>query len=156
MYFMNPGPRQELEDGLADAGIPVKAVMDSGHLIVDEGADNPEAMRDALGSALAEIHDRLHRNPSVGATLRVFLLGLTPARTYWQIGGETASMYRSRSSLLLWARQEATMPGILSQGWLGGGRQVRLFHEPWARKAGMAGGADSHGGGRGPRARLRP
>ena len=58
MYFMNPGPRQELEDGLADAGIPVKAVMDSGQLIVDEGADNPEAMQDVLGSALAEIPQR--------------------------------------------------------------------------------------------------
>ncbi len=58
MYFMNPGPRQELEDGLAGAGIPVKAVMDSGQLIVDEGADNPEAMQDALGSALAEIPER--------------------------------------------------------------------------------------------------
>jgi len=58
MYFMNPGPRQELEDGLADAGIPLKAVMDSGELIVDEGADNPEAMQDALGSALAEIPGR--------------------------------------------------------------------------------------------------
>ncbi len=58
MYFMNPGPRQELEDGLADAGIPVKAVMDSGQLIVDEGAGNPAAMQDALGSALAEIPQR--------------------------------------------------------------------------------------------------
>lgn len=58
MYFMNPGPREELEDGLADAGIPVKAVMDSGELIVDEGADNPEAMQDTLGSALAEIPGR--------------------------------------------------------------------------------------------------
>ncbi len=36
-------------------GSPLKAVMDSGELIVDEGTDNPQAMQDALGSALAEI-----------------------------------------------------------------------------------------------------
>ncbi len=32
--------------------------MDSGELIADEGTDNPEAMQDALGSALAEIPRR--------------------------------------------------------------------------------------------------
>ncbi len=55
MYFMNPGTRQELEDGLADAGIPVKAVMDSGQLIIGEGEDEPKKMRAALASALTEI-----------------------------------------------------------------------------------------------------
>ena len=34
--FMNPGLRQELEDGLSDARIPVKAVMDSAQLLVAE------------------------------------------------------------------------------------------------------------------------
>ncbi len=58
MYFMNPGPRQELEDGLADAGIPVKAVMDSGQLIIGEGEDEPKKMRAALASALTEIPGR--------------------------------------------------------------------------------------------------
>ncbi len=58
MYFMNPGPRQELEDGLADAGIPVKAVMDSGQLVIDEGEDDPKKMQAALASALGEIPGR--------------------------------------------------------------------------------------------------
>ena len=55
MYFMNPGPRQELEDGLADAGIPVKAVTASGQLLIGEGKDEPDKMQDALASALTEI-----------------------------------------------------------------------------------------------------
>ncbi len=55
MYFMNPGTRQELEDGLADAGIPVKVVMDSGQLVIDEGQDEPKKMQAALASALTEI-----------------------------------------------------------------------------------------------------
>ncbi len=58
MYFMNSGPRQELEDGLADGGIPVKAVMDSGQLIIGEGEDEPKKMQAALASALAEIPGR--------------------------------------------------------------------------------------------------
>ena len=58
MYFMNPGPRQELEDGLADAGIPMKAVMDSGQLVIDEGEDDPKKMQAALATALGEIPGR--------------------------------------------------------------------------------------------------
>lgn len=48
MYFMNPGPRQELEDGLADAGIPVQAVMDSGRLVIDEDYEKPQAFLEEL------------------------------------------------------------------------------------------------------------
>ncbi len=55
MYFMNAGPRLELEDGLSDAGIPVNAVMDSGQLVIDEGQDEPKKMQAALASALTEI-----------------------------------------------------------------------------------------------------
>ena len=48
IYFMNPGPRQELEDGLADAGIPVQAVMDSGQLVIDEDYEKPQAFLQEL------------------------------------------------------------------------------------------------------------
>ena len=55
---LNPGPRQELEKGLAEAEIPVEAVMASGQLVIDERQDEPKKMQDALGNALAEVPGR--------------------------------------------------------------------------------------------------
>lgn len=55
VYFMNPGPIQEIKKGLADAAVNVEEVMASGQLTIDEGKSDPEGMQDALGSALSEI-----------------------------------------------------------------------------------------------------
>ena len=55
VYFMNPGPMQELEKGLADAAVNVEEIMASGQLTIDQGKNDPEEMQDTLGSALSEI-----------------------------------------------------------------------------------------------------
>ena len=58
VYFMNPGPRRELENRLADAAVTIEDAMASGQLILQAGESDPGAMQDALGSALAEIPER--------------------------------------------------------------------------------------------------
>ncbi len=59
VYFTNGGEtRQEIEDGLADAGVDVATMKASGQLVLGEASPTPEEMKDRLNQALAEVPGR--------------------------------------------------------------------------------------------------